>query len=159
MNSLAMPILVFTRPRRSVAVVEHESRITHSNQTKPQNLNIGRLNMKEKRRRRKKHNSFVMLDRWLLFQCKEWQDLSNSARVLYVLLKGKYNGSNNGEIRLYYSELLKYKGFSSSSTIRKAIKELEEKGWIGRTRIGGLIRYSNKFKLTGRYDRIYPQSS
>ena len=33
-----------------------------------------------------------------------------------------------------------------------AIKGLEEKQWIERTRHGGMFRFYNKYKLTGKYD-------
>jgi len=83
---------------------------------------------------------------------KEWKDLSPAAKILYIHLKGKYNGSNNGEIRLYYSELYGIKGISSNSTISKAFKELEQKEWIKRTQLGGIYRYFNNYELTGKYD-------
>jgi len=59
---------------------------------------------------------------------------------------------NNGQIRLYYSELKGVKGLSSPSTISKALKELEAKEWIKRTMMGGFHRHFNEFELTGKYD-------
>ncbi len=44
------------------------------------------------------------------------------------------------------------KGISSPSTISTANKELEEKGWIKRTKLGGLYRTINEYKLTGNFD-------
>ena len=104
-----------------------------------------------KRKKDKGHKSFVMLPRKML-RIKEWKELRPAAKIFYIYLKGKYNGSNNGKIRLYYSELEEIKGLSSHSTISGAIKELEEKGWIKRTKFGGLYRYCNEFELTGKYD-------
>ena len=103
------------------------------------------------RRTRSGHKSFVMLLREML-RSKEWKELSPPAREVYIQLKGKYNGHNNGEIRLYYSELEGIKGISSPSTISNAFSELESKGWIERTEIGGLFRHFNEYKLTGKYD-------
>ena len=79
-----------------------------------------------KRKKDKGHKSFVMLPRKML-RIKEWKELRPAAKIFYIYLKGKYNGSNNGKIRLYYSELEEIKGLSSHSTISGAIKELEEK--------------------------------
>ena len=87
-----------------------------------------------------------------MLKSKEWKGLSASAKLFYIYLKGKYNGQNNGEIRLYYSELDGVKGLSSPSTKSKAIRELEDKEWIRRTQLGGLYRKSNDFELTGKYD-------
>lgn len=105
-----------------------------------------------KRRRKKIHEPFVMIGRGMLLRCKEWKELSAAAKIFYVYLKAKFNGANNGEIRLYYSELKEVKGLSSPSTVSKAIKELEVKGWIRREKRGGLFRYNNDYSLTGKFD-------
>ncbi|MFC2142145.1 helix-turn-helix domain-containing protein, partial [Acidobacteriota bacterium] len=60
----------------------------------------------------------------------DWKELIPAAKLFYIHLKAKHNGSNNGEIRLHYSELKGVKGLSSPSTIAKAIRELKDKGWI-----------------------------
>lgn len=104
-----------------------------------------------RRRKDRGHKSFVMLPRKMLRR-KEWKELNPAAKILYLYLKAKYNGSNNGEIRLYYSELKGIKGISSPSTISKATRELENEGWIERTKKGGLYRYFNEYKLTGKFD-------
>ena len=104
-----------------------------------------------KRQRNKSHSSFVMLPRKMI-RGKEWKKLSPAARELYIQLKGKYNGSNNGKIRLYYSELESIEGLRSPSTRSKAFRELESKGWVKRTKLGGLYRYFNEYSLTGKYD-------
>lgn len=97
---------------------------------------------------------FVGLGIKMLFKCDEWKQLSPRAKILYVYLKGKYNGSNNGKIRLYYSELKNITGFKSYFVIAAAFKELESKEWISRTQIGGLYRHFNEYGLTGKYDAM-----
>lgn len=92
-----------------------------------------------------------MLPRKML-RSHEWKMLGPAAKILYIHLKGKYNGHNNGEIRLYYSELKGIKGLSSPSTVSHAFNELEEKGWIKRTKLGGLYRTINEYELTGNFD-------
>ena len=104
-----------------------------------------------KRKREKRYNSFVPLARKTL-RCQEWKDLSSGAKLLYLHLKSKYNGSNNGNIHLHYSELKGIKGISAPATISKASRELENKRWIKRTKFGGMYRYFNEYELTGKYD-------
>jgi len=104
-----------------------------------------------KRSRNKGHKSFVMLPRQML-RGEAWKELTPAAKILYVYLKGKYNGINNGGIKLYYSELKGVNGISSPNTVSRAFRELEEKGWIKRTKIGGLYRHYNEYELTGEHD-------
>lgn len=107
-----------------------------------------------KRSKRQRNSSFVMMGRPMLLKCQEWKELKPASKIFYLYLKAKYNGSNNGKIRLHYSELKGVAGLSSSSTIANAIRELEEGGWIKRTKRGGLMRYFNEFELTGRHDGL-----
>jgi len=98
--------------------------------------------------KRKKVDPFVMLDIAML-RSEEWQKLTHSEMLIYIYLKRNYNGTNNGEIPLTYSEL---KGIFAAGTISKALKGLEAKKWIKRTQHGGLYRYYCLYKLTGTYD-------
>jgi hypothetical protein len=104
-----------------------------------------------KRQRKKRFNNFIMIPRKIL-KSEEWKNLGPAAKILYIHLKAKYNGSNNGTIHLHYSELAGIKGLQSHSTISRAFKELEDKTWIRRIKLGGFRRYSNEFELTGRFD-------
>lgn len=100
-------------------------------------------------KRKTKLPPFVALSRQTL-KSKEWrEELSSSAKVLYVQLKNKFVGDNNGELCLHYSEL---KGLMSKATAWRAFKQLQDKGWIEKSRQGGLYRFINKFTLTGKYD-------
>ena len=99
--------------------------------------------------RHKRHSRpFVMLDRAML-NSAEWKALSHSEMIVYTYIKRNFNGSNNGEIPLKYTEL---KGIMAPATISKALKGLEANDWIEKTQYGGLHRYYCKYKLTGRYD-------
>ena len=104
------------------------------------------------KRRRPKFPPFLMLNRDMILHCDEWKQLSLSAKVVYICIKARHNGSNNGRISLPYSELETVKGLGSPSTVSKALKELEKKGWIRRTQLGGLFRYRNQYEMTGKYD-------
>lgn len=99
---------------------------------------------------------FVRLEKSLLLREDQWWILPPGARDLYLLLKCKYNGQNNGEIRLYYSEIrrMKIKGLRSDKGISAAFAILEQTGWIEGTRRGGQYRFKTDFKLTGRYDGL-----
>ncbi len=105
-----------------------------------------------KKGRRDTHSSsFVALPRGMILG-PEWKSLSPGARCLYINLKAKFNGANNGEIKLCYSELKDTAGFRSPKSISAGLKELEGAGWIVRTHFGGLYRFQNLYRLTGRFD-------
>jgi hypothetical protein len=94
---------------------------------------------------------YVKFPREMIFS-KAWADLSPSAKAIYTQMKGKYNASNNGSIRLYFSELRKIKGLKGSKTVSKGFRELEAKGWIKRTKMGGMYGRANEYELTGKHD-------
>jgi hypothetical protein len=94
---------------------------------------------------------YIKLPRQTLFS-NEWADLAPSSKIIYIQMKGKYNAKNNGQIRLYYSELRKIKGLSGSRTIAKAFQELENKEWIRRIKLGGIYGRANEYELTGKFD-------
>ena len=87
-----------------------------------------------------------------MFKCESWRHLSLRAKVFYLYLKAKYNGRNNGEIQLHFSELSDAPGFGSRRGFYGAAKELIRAGWVERTNPGGLYRNPNTYKLTRRYD-------
>lgn len=81
----------------------------------------------------------------------EWKELSRRAMITYIYIKKNYNGGNNGEIPLKYVEL---KGLLAPATISKSLKELQSKGWIEKTKHGGMYRYYCLYKLTEKYDKL-----
>lgn len=101
-------------------------------------------------RNSKRGPPFVMLDRETLNSLK-WKELSSSEMIIYIYIKKNYNGANNGEISFKYSEL---KSIFAPATISKSLKNLIDKGWIEKTRHGGMFRYYCLYKLTGKHDRI-----
>ena len=101
-------------------------------------------------KRREKMPPFVALPRAMLKESAWRTGLSSSAKIVYVHLKYKFVGTNNGEICLHYSEL---KDFMASATICRAFKELEVKEWIHKEQIvGGKYRFTVKYRLTGKHD-------
>jgi hypothetical protein len=97
------------------------------------------------------HSSFVALERGLL-RNPEWRRLSSRAKIWYLYLKGKYNGRNNGEIQLHFSELHDLPDLRGRRAFYGAARELEAAGWIKRTNSGGLYRNPNTYRLTGHFD-------
>jgi len=91
-----------------------------------------------------------MLERKTL-RSQEWKKLTRSEMITYIYIKKNYDGYNNGEISLKYSEL---KGVLASATLSKALKGLIVKGWIEKTEHGGMFRYYCLYKLTAKYDVI-----
>lgn len=100
--------------------------------------------------RKKRGPPFVMLEKSTLHG-QEWKGLSTPEMVTYIYIKEGYNGSNNGEIPFTYSRL---KGVLAPATISKSLKSLINKGWVEKTRHGGLYRFYCLYKLTGKHDQI-----
>lgn len=94
---------------------------------------------------------YSKMPRQMIFS-KEWTDLRPASKIIYIQMKGKYNSNNNGKLKLYYSELRKIKGLKCSRTISRGFRELEEKEWIRRTKLGGAYGRSNEYEITGKYD-------
>jgi hypothetical protein len=111
------------------------------------------------RKRRWPNIKFVSLPCWWFWgKSPEFLELSAPARMVYFCIKSAYipgkNGDpgNNGQITFSYSALKIGSGYSSDSTIARAISELEQKGWISRPVRGGLYGGLNKYKLIGKHD-------
>ena len=90
------------------------------------------------RRRRHRSSPFVMI-RHDLLKDPGWQKLSNSAKVLYIYLRAKFNYKTYSEVTLAYSEM---KGVMSTRTMSRAFKELLREKWIIKTKQGGIIWWS-----------------
>lgn len=109
------------------------------------------------RRRGKENPDFVGIERRVINNSKEWDNLSAAAKILYIHLKGRFNGRNNGDIELPYLSMKGVKGCKSSRTFSNAADELEKKKWIKRSTVGGLYRYKKKYTLTFKYDSFAKQ--
>ncbi|MEM8650077.1 MAG: hypothetical protein AAGF54_06065 [Pseudomonadota bacterium] len=71
---------------------------------------------------------FVQLSFWLM-DSLAWQSLSMNARCLYIELKRRFNGTNNGNISLSHREAARLLNLTTKP-VTKAFKELEEKGFV-----------------------------
>ena len=56
--------------------------------------------MRPAKRSRKTFENFFMMGRGIVLHSEEWRALSPAAVKVYLLLKAKYDGGNNGQIVL-----------------------------------------------------------
>ena len=83
-------------------------------------------------------------------QSPAWRSLSGPAAKVWVELRSRFNGRNNGHLHLSLEEgahLLKL----GKTTVQRALKELEEKGFIRKTRQGHFYgRMASEYAVTDR---------
>lgn len=78
--------------------------------------------------------SFIQLPHYVL-RSEQWGELSgNAIKALCELLR-QYAGSNNGDLSATFGDLTE-RGWNSRTTLSKALRELEDAGWIIETRKG-----------------------
>jgi len=85
-----------------------------------------------------------------MLQSDAWRDLNgNSARV-FLELHMRFNGGNNGQIFIGMDRIATRLGISKS-TVSKAFKELEEKGFIAKVKDGKWVRgQATEWRLTNK---------
>lgn len=64
-----------------------------------------------------------------------WRSLSGAAVKVYIELRSRYNGHNNGDLSLSYADAARLLGISKT-TIKRAFDELTKKGFVVRMREG-----------------------
>lgn len=72
-----------------------------------------------------------------LLDSPAWLVLGTAAVKLFMDLRARVTGTNNGNLHAALSEL-KHRGWASSATLAKALYELRAMGFIAVTREGGL---------------------
>jgi hypothetical protein len=100
-----------------------------------------------RRNRKSKTPPFVMVEKALL-QSEAWKSISNSARVVYIHIKGQAKCKNPGELNLLHTEM---DPFMSRKTFAAAIRRLDHVGFIDFEKRGGLYRFKNYFRLSERW--------
>lgn len=91
----------------------------------------------EMSKHRRQHTApFLALPKHLI-RSAAFEALSSSAIKLLLQLGEQYNGSNNGNLQASWTSL-KEKGWSSKGTINRATLELQDKGFVKKTRQGYL---------------------
>jgi DNA-binding transcriptional regulator YhcF (GntR family) len=106
-------------------------------------------------RKRNKLSRFVAIQ-WEIIDSEAWAALTNASRVAFVHLKRKVTNPNPGELSLSYNEMEK---FMNRHTYAKALRELENVGFISKEQHGGLFRRRNFFKLSEEWRRYKEKSS
>lgn len=107
---------------------------------------MARRNMKHGR----KGPPFIKLDH-PMFDSDAFQYLAHtSVRVLLSLMRRK-NGKNGTDAAPIICPYECMNGSMSKATIAKAIREIEEKGFIERIQHGGLMKQPNLYAFTGEW--------
>lgn len=79
-------------------------------------------------RQGRSHPSFIML-RHDMMESEAWKSLSVASQALWLYIRKRYNGNNNGEIPLSCREASSFLNVSKN-TAAKAFEELENRGFI-----------------------------
>jgi len=74
---------------------------------------------------------------WTMLDSVAWHALSFSDQALYMAMRRKLLGSNNGNIEATLATL-RHAGFTSPATLAKALRALQTMGFIAKTRQGGI---------------------
>ena len=95
----------------------------------------GRMaNQQDRQGRRKGGGQFVPIP-YNMARSDAWRSLSGAAVKVYVELRSRFNGYNNGQISLSFSEAADLLAVGKS-TVGRAFAELEAKGFIKKTKQG-----------------------
>lgn len=90
--------------------------------------------------------TFIQIPHFVL-RSEKWAALSGSAMKLLMELAAQYVGKNNGDLSVTFNTM-QSRGWSSNATFRRALNELEECGWIVKTRQGGRHVGCNLYGIT-----------
>ena len=81
-----------------------------------------------KSKRKPEKEQYINLS-YAQLKSKAWRSLSGAAVKVWFELHTRFNGGNNGNVRLSMNEAVKALGISKG-TVQRAFVELEEKGYI-----------------------------
>ncbi|MHA6289136.1 DeoR family transcriptional regulator [Maricaulis sp. CAU 1757] len=81
--------------------------------------------------RRVKGGQFVPLS-YPMAHSDAWRSLGGASAKVYVELRSRFNGGNNGDLSLSYGEAADLLGLGKS-TVRRAFEELQAKGFVVKT--------------------------
>ena len=96
-----------------------------------------------------------MMDIRKVWRSEEWDKLTPMEKLLYLEVKSRYDGRNNGKIYVPITKLeQKYSRKVVSKIYGAGDKKgtLEQKEWVETHLNGGYYRYKRYFKLTWKYD-------
>lgn len=91
---------------------------------------------RERTKSRTTEGDFIRITKFVTRNPQFWQLSSDAMRVLLVLLH-KYNGKNNGDLSIPRSELAQWGFGMNGRVLRRALQELDARGYVIVTRHGG----------------------
>ena len=86
-----------------------------------------------------------------MINSQAFKNLSNPARVAYLLLKAQCNKFGQNEVKYPYSHAQTY---MDKKTFNKALKQLTENGFIEKSSYGGLYRRTNVYKFVEAWRKV-----
>lgn len=85
---------------------------------------------------------------YALLKSEAWRHLSGAAVKVFLELHTRFNGSNNGKLRLSYAEAAAALGMGKA-TVRRAFQDLQEKGLVVLVREGNWYhRQAHEWRMT-----------
>jgi hypothetical protein len=85
-------------------------------------------NKQDRKGRSKGGPAYVQLYHWIR-KTDAWHSLNVYARCLYVEIRGRYNGSNNGDIPMSFRDAQELLG-CSNKPLPEAFRQLQDRGFI-----------------------------
>lgn len=76
--------------------------------------------------KKRTYRKFALVEREILYS-KSWKKLTSCEKVIYVHLKGEFDGTNKENLKLPYSQM---RGIVSNASFWRGIKALEDVGFI-----------------------------
>lgn len=85
---------------------------------------------------------------YAMLKSAAWRSLSGAAVKVFLELHTRFNGSNNGAVRLSYAEAAEALGIGKA-TVQRAFSDLQEKGFVVLERKGNWYhRQAHEWRLT-----------
>ena len=103
--------------------------------------------------KRSQEGQYVPLS-YAILKSDAWRSLSGAAAKVFLELHTRYNGGNNGNVRLSMNEAADALGIGKASA-QRAFKELEAKGFIALAKPGNWYsRRAHEWRLTTKPMRL-----
>jgi hypothetical protein len=94
-----------------------------------------------------------------MLQSAAWRSLQGSSIKVWLEIRSRYNGGNNGKLTLSLDEGARILGIGKA-TVNRATKELEDKGFLVRTKRGAWYgRQASEWRVTDRSCEGHPATN